>query len=425
MPRSLAFASFLLTCLSTCALAQFQSQPYCNAGLHPDGYVDFTLLPAPPAAPSSAPIVLTAPVQGVPGLNVQITIPSGYYYVFNGALILNGQSPDNQLLQLQFNKPVVGIGLRAKLAARGSNFSLQINDGPSSPDGFTNTVTNNVLGYFTDTTSLEAVQVNSSDPPALSTAILVGDPRTQVSNLRIQSASYSGSNMVPKQGLQQWLMSESASDDFAGTASSWPDQSGNGHDATQTVTANQPFQTAQDGRNCKGGFEFFGNQSFNFNLPIAGWDQMTIFMVAKSLADPPNGSYASQSAAIFWNENSAWGNTFLNPYQTSVPFRFGTNQVNNQPIYTRPATIGQDFTVTRAVHNGTTDSLYVDGLLTLTQGGKSAVLHGTTGAGYIGQGLNNTYFNGEISEILIYNRVLSANENAAVESYLRNKFGTR
>jgi hypothetical protein len=53
------------------------------------------------------------------------------------------------------------------------------------------------------------------------------------------------------------------------------------------------------------------------------------------------------------------------------------------------------------------------------------VLNGTTGAGYIGQGINNTFFNGEISEILVYNRVLSANEAASVESYLRNKFGTR
>ena len=114
MPRCSAFATFLLTCLSTIALAQ--TGPYCNAGLHPDGYVDFSMLPAPPAAPSSAPIVLTAPVQGVPGLNVQITIPGGSYYVFDGQLILNGaQTADDQLLQLQFNKPVTGVGLRATI----------------------------------------------------------------------------------------------------------------------------------------------------------------------------------------------------------------------------------------------------------------------------------------------------------------------
>jgi len=39
--------------------------------------------------------------------------------------------------------------------------------------------------------------------------------------------------------------------------------------------------------------------------------------------------------------------------------------------------------------------------------------------------INNTYFNGEINEILVYNRVLSADEAGSVEKYLRNKFGTQ
>ena len=65
------------------------------------------------------------------------------------------------------------------------------------------------------------------------------------------------------------------------------------------------------------------------------------------------------------------------------------------------------------------------GLLALTLGNKAAVLSGTTGAAWVGRGLNNTYFNGTISEILVYNRVLSVNEAASVEYYLRNKFGTK
>ncbi len=106
-------------------------------------------------------------------------------------------------------------------------------------------------------------------------------------------------------------------------------------------------------------------------------------------------------------------------------FRFGTTQVGNQPIYNRPVTIGQDFTVIRAVHNESTDSLYVDGQLVLRQEGKLPVLSGATGAGFIGRGINNTYFTGEISEILVYDRVLNSEEANTVEFYLRNKFGTR
>jgi hypothetical protein len=225
--------------------------------------------------------------------------------------------------------------------------------------------------------------------------------------------------------LQQWLRSESAPSQFAGSVSVWPDESGNGHDATQTVQANQPSGVQEDGNACKSAFEFFANRFFNFNLPIDGWSQMTVFLVAKSAVDPLSGTYPSEAAAIFWNENASWGNTFVTPYQADVAFRFGTTQANNQPVYTRPVAIGQDFTITRAVHNGSNDSLYVNGLLALSQGNKSSVLNGTTGAGFIGQGFNNTFFNGEISEILVYNRVLSANEAASVESYLRNKFGTK
>jgi hypothetical protein len=152
---------------------------------------------------------------------------------------------------------------------------------------------------------------------------------------------------------------------------------------------------------------------------------MTVFLVAKSTVTPPTGSYASFAAAMLWNENANWGNTFVSPYQTSEVFRFGTKQTGNQPIYARPRTIGQDFTVTRAVHDNSTDSLYVDGLLVLRQGNKLPVLDGTSGAGYLGRGINNTYYNGEISEVLVYNRVLTVEEAASVESYLRNKFGTR
>jgi hypothetical protein len=87
--------------------------------------------------------------------------------------------------------------------------------------------------------------------------------------------------------------------------------------------------------------------------------------------------------------------------------------------------IGGDFTITRAVHNHETDSLYVNGIKVLSQNGNLAALGGVTGAGTIGAGINGTYYNGEIGEILVYNRVLSVQEAEQVESYLRNKYGTQ
>jgi hypothetical protein len=151
---------------------------------------------------------------------------------------------------------------------------------------------------------------------------------------------------------------------------------------------------------------------------------MTVFMVARAATNPPPGSYYSDNSAILWTENQSWGNTFVSPYQTQVSARFGTTQVGNNLFYARPGSgIGQDFTSTRAVHDNGTDSLYVNGQRVFSQSGKLPALGGVSGAGTIGEGINHTFFNGDISEILVYNRVLSADEATAVENYLAQKYG--
>jgi Concanavalin A-like lectin/glucanases superfamily len=151
---------------------------------------------------------------------------------------------------------------------------------------------------------------------------------------------------------------------------------------------------------------------------------MTIFLVGKASTDGTAGNYYSQNSAILWTEDQYWGNTFLTPYQTHVYARFGTTQVGNNLAYVRPAAgIGQDFTSTRAVHDNGTDSLYVNGMRVFRQAGRLPALGGVSGAVTIGEGINHTFFDGEINEILVYNRVLSNDEAAAVENYLSTKYG--
>ena len=75
------------------------------------------------------------------------------------------------------------------------------------------------------------------------------------------------------------------------------------------------------------------------------------------------------------------------------------------------------------MHNDGTDSLYVNGKLVFRQDGKLVALGGSDGTGFLGRGYNNTYFNGEISEVLVYNRVLDNKEMKAVTGYLETKYG--
>jgi hypothetical protein len=244
-----------------------------------------------------------------------------------------------------------------------------------------------------------------------------------LSNIRVQSIfAPDPSKVVPTTGLEQWLRADQAAANMDGSGSGiWQDQSGNGHDATPS--ANPPTLTA-DGRNCQPAWLFTGNQAFQFNLPIAGWNEMTVFLVAKAAnAHAPSDSFAGNSA-LSWKEDEPWGNTFVSPYQANVYARFGTTQAANTLDYSRPGGGGgQDFTTTRAVHNHGRDSLYVNGLLVHSSQGKLSALGGVTGDGLIGAGIHDTFFHGEISEILVYNRVLSSEEATLVETYLRQKYG--
>jgi hypothetical protein len=424
---------------------------YCNAGLHPDGYVDFSGLPPAPTGTSSRgvpsesvtpPVTATLPVKGVPGLTVTISIPALQVqpgvpaYSVNGAqLQFNGLAEFSALpvtlLTLSFNQPVNGIGLNMGNSSGrfGYSYNLQVGDGSqAAPPPFSNAAS----GYTLDpvdprSENLQLVGLTTTFSTAALQFVVdpgegVGSPI--VSNLRVQSSSAPDpAASIPKEGLQQWLRMENVASYYPSGYGTWQDQSGNGHDATATP-GHEPTLTS-DGRSCLGAWQFDGSSSFDFNLPISGWSQMTVFLVARSTEDPPAGSYNSFSAAILWTENAYWGNTFVSPYQTHVYARFGTTHPNTNLTYIRPgAGIGGDFTITRAVHDHETDSLYVNGIEVLSQQGNNPVLGGVTGDGTIGKGINGTYYDGEISEILIYNRVLSAQEATLVESYLRNKFGT-
>jgi hypothetical protein len=407
-----------------------------------DGYIDLTEMPAAPNFPQnptetavpSAPITVTLQVHGIAGLSVQLTIPSltpigggPVYTVSNGVLILNTNALGSGPLQFQFSQPVAGLGGIGTMAGRAANFSISTAPPDASPQSFSNGNNSDNPAPHYNSSALEQVALEGTFSLAVVTVTGGNFGYPSVANLRVQStaAAAANANTVPTDGLAMWLKSESASSQFAGGAAIWPDQSGNGNNATQSNPANQPGQIEQDGNTCRGAFSFSQNQYFNFNLPIDGWQEMTIYLVAKSLVDPPAAAWAGSYAGLFWNQNGSWGNTYLTPYQQTIAFRFGTGQLQSQPFYRRPATIGQDFTVTHAVHQAFADSLYVDGQLVLMLPGRGAVINGTDGTGFIGHSSDNTGFVGEISEILVYNRALTTLESTAVDAYLRKKFGTR
>jgi hypothetical protein len=135
------------------------------------------------------------------------------------------------------------------------------------------------------------------------------------------------------------------------------------------------------------------------------------------------GPTQAERAALFWNETAAWGTLYLTPFQSRVALRFGTTQMGNQILYNRPASVAAAYTITTAIKNGTTDALFVNGAQVPTgQANKLAAIAGCQSVGNLARGYNNTFFAGDIAEVIVYTRALSSAERQQIEQYLFNKY---
>jgi hypothetical protein len=422
----------LLVFSSAFVFAQFPV-PFCNAGVQPDGFVDWTKLPP---APTSGAVNFTIPVKGVANLFATFQIPAPsqslypptYYQVQNPATLQLdvGVNPT-----ITFNRPVRGISATFQASGRfehtftitAYNYSggmLTTNAGPAVAQVDSS-------GYTLIAVATSPLQIRSNSTDLLSASFqFSGDSDEyssyQLINLQVESGADPAAK-VPLTGLREWLRADHVNahllgEDF-GVVDSWPDQSGHGSDAFPPTSAAAPA-VGIDGPYCTAVVSFDFQNQLNFNLPINGWTGMTVFLASQSYADA-GGWWENQP--LIWGETEPWGSTFFTPSQTNAFFRFGTTQVNNQPVYARPVDIGGSFTVTTAVRDGNTDSLFTNGVLALQQQGKHPAIAGTTPSATIAAGLLNTFFTGNIGEILIYDRALSGTERETVEHYLISKFG--
>jgi hypothetical protein len=232
---------------------------------------------------------------------------------------------------------------------------------------------------------------------------------------------------VPTTGLRQWLRADKGvtSDYIHGnTVVTWADQSpASRGSASQSGSTNAPYYLPQSGSNCHPTISFTGSSALAAQVPVAGSSGMTVFLVARADNDASDGSYHSLHPAISWPENGPWGQSYVSPFQTHLAFRFGTGQANNAPEIIRTGTTGADFTVTTAIHNNSTDSVYANGKLLGSVSGRQTTLSNMTGEELLGQGSQNSFFTGEISELLVYDRALTDAERQTVERYLLAKYG--
>ena len=242
---------------------------------------------------------------------------------------------------------------------------------------------------------------------------------SSTSNVAQATTPASGTNM-PLNSLMLWLKADSGL--LQGGSNTpvnyWADQSGNGNNATQPTTLNQPTWIP----NALGShplIQFNGSNSL-FNLPAGMWN----------LAPTGAEVFVVVQVATNWigTSRSLWYLGLQNQAHEYFPNTDGTIQESfasskNYGLGVPPESLTQ-YNIYDVASQGTNLQAWLDGILqyqatnniyspNITTPDLGATLY--SGA--------NVWFAGNIAELMIFDRQLTPNERTAVNTYLNGKFG--
>ncbi|MDM8565044.1 choice-of-anchor Q domain-containing protein [Candidatus Halobeggiatoa sp. HSG11] len=216
---------------------------------------------------------------------------------------------------------------------------------------------------------------------------------------------------------QLWLKADTGV--TTGATMTWDDQSPYGLQASQSTGADQPSVVTD---------------AMNFN-PALNFDGISDFLTLDSTAYFPTGGNARTMIAVATSTDTGTRVIFAygkNPPGTgescSLAVDLLVRQISWSGFMIPYSTAGATWLETPQIAMGTYDAgigeLFVDGqsIWTNTYG---TPWNTVLGVGYIGQhfGFGGQFWNGQISEIILYDKALDATERQQVNSYLSLKYG--
>ena len=219
--------------------------------------------------------------------------------------------------------------------------------------------------------------------------------------------------------LKVWLKADSgATFDIASKrVSAWADQSGNSSNVAQATAANQPLRYGYDGINDKAYLDFDGtNDDFvsGSNLPVT--TDFTIFEVSKinQVNDIVFGWYRSNAAILIGSGAAGF---------ITASVSDGTNTIT---ATTSGHLNGLPHISILKKNNKTIDLEYYDYANSKTATDNDSSFDNTfvfnTATFNIGSYNSTNYMDGQLNELIIFNRALSDTEIAEVRGYLNLKY---
>lgn len=332
--------------------------------------------------------------------------------------------------------PLATIASPANASTLPANTSIPVTVNASDSDGWPATVTlfaNGVsmgtgTAVTTNSSSTFNFNVGAAFPGQLTLSAVVTDNygRSSTSAPVLVNISGTAASSPVAAGLKTWLSADAGvATNATGAVTNWADQSGNANDAVQLDENSAPALQA-NAANGKPVVRFNGTPQW-LEVSDQGTSFLTndfsTFAVARFSGSFPalrqnvwsKSSDAGVAGPVDW-----WFNT-----GTGVPFGYrgdgvtfaGAGSGSLGPVLNQVAVVGMEVTGSNGI---------MAHFLGSVSNGASVALTNTANAGFplrIGRRADGgTQINGDIAEILLYDRVLTEDERTNVTSYLAAKY---
>jgi hypothetical protein len=220
---------------------------------------------------------------------------------------------------------------------------------------------------------------------------------------------------IPRSGLVQWLRASNITTSGS-NVTNWNDISGSRNDASNG--SNQPTLVA-NAINGHPAVNFSGSQ---FLQAPAGFSTFTSGLSAILVAKPVS---VSAGARLFDYGNGATSDNIIMSLPSSTGLTFSTynSSTSSSATASTGVTLG-NFQLLESLYNGSnTANLFVNASSSASSTSMQTLNNLVRSGNYLGQdNSGGNRYNGQIAEMLLWNRQLTSAERTAVEGYLLSKY---
>ena len=220
-------------------------------------------------------------------------------------------------------------------------------------------------------------------------------------------------------GISMWLRADAGVTTVSNAVSQWIDQSGMGLNVSQATTGNRPTLVNNVASlNNRPAISFNGTSNFltsSINSGLAN-SSLTVFVIG-------SGGNQSTSNAVYYSVGPVSSGFWLTRRASSSRIGAYNNNQLVQGTITNLPTNGYDFRLFGLRKSlGNALQIKVNGINEIVSTNTTAIGSFTDANIQIGAGNSGSFLNGQIAEVLVYNRDLSDLELSQVEKYLMDKY---